>query len=457
MNLIIRILANLGLVLGLYLATASGGDQVLGCGAGSGCDAVLGSVWSRWLGVPVGWFAVVVYALVVGLSWRMHGLRSRGWSVLVVLGMLLIGAGLWFVGVQIFILGALCPWCMAEHGIGLVVGVLLLRQARVARGYGDGRAMLRLGGIAGGLLAVLVVGQMLGWAGWNVMGRGEVELVRVSGEGDESDQVGENEGAKPHPPTPHTAAEKVNRAGENVGRGVGGNVGGVGGEVRLLGGRVRLRPSELPMMGSAEAAHILVVLLDYNCPHCRLLHEHLRLAIERYGEDQIGVVVLPVPLEAECNPEMAGFAPEPRFEYSCEIATLAMGVYRRDPVAYAALDEWMFLSEKDRREGKAGENGEEDGGDVGGGGSVGGERLVISEVYEKAVALLGVVEVEAAIRDEWAKQRIAMNVKLYELLDGGTIPKLLFGDVLLPGRRGNAEVLFADLEAELGVEARAGK
>src|SRR5947208_2802079 len=84
---------------------------VAGCTVGSneGCDVVLTSSWSRWLGIPVAVLGLACYATLAALS-VLLGLRStwaNRWvtTTFVMLSIAAAGASVWFVGLQIFALG----------------------------------------------------------------------------------------------------------------------------------------------------------------------------------------------------------------------------------------------------------------------------------------------------------------------------------------------------------------
>ncbi|MBI1993656.1 MAG: vitamin K epoxide reductase family protein [Deltaproteobacteria bacterium] len=59
-----------GMALTGYLtATAWAGQTVAGCAAGSGCDLVLASRWSKLFGLPVSFWGFLAYASLAGIAW----------------------------------------------------------------------------------------------------------------------------------------------------------------------------------------------------------------------------------------------------------------------------------------------------------------------------------------------------------------------------------------------------
>jgi hypothetical protein len=94
-------------------------------------------------------------------------------------------------------------------------------------------------------------------------------------------------------------------------------------EVSLLNGRLKFNIYDEAVLGSPDAKYVIVELMDYTCPHCRKMHEHVREAMDRYG-DQLAVVIMPMPLELECNKQVP--ATDPIHRGSCKISKLALAV-----------------------------------------------------------------------------------------------------------------------------------
>src|SRR5262245_61019732 len=109
-----------------YLAFHSvTGTSVAGCGVGSsnGCDVVLTSSWSKWLGVPVAVLGLACYAALASLS-ILLGIRNPStnrWitTIFVMLAVVAMGASLWFVGVQFVAIGTFCKFCLVTDACGI--------------------------------------------------------------------------------------------------------------------------------------------------------------------------------------------------------------------------------------------------------------------------------------------------------------------------------------------------
>jgi uncharacterized membrane protein len=114
-----------------YLAfTSVTGTSVAGCGVGAsnGCDVVLSSSWSKWLGVPVAVLGLACYASLASLS-VLLGLRKESanrWitTIFVMLAIVAAGASLWFIGVQVFKIGNYCKYCLVADTCGIVLGII---------------------------------------------------------------------------------------------------------------------------------------------------------------------------------------------------------------------------------------------------------------------------------------------------------------------------------------------
>ena len=133
---VMRCLCLAGLGISAYLAwTAFTMSQAFGCSGGDviDCDHVLKSKWSKAFGIPVSVPAIGLYAsLLVMLAFVRRNapdsFRQLVWGGLTA-GSLMAGlAALWFIGLQVFLLRHLCPYCLAVHTCGIVLAALMLRN-----------------------------------------------------------------------------------------------------------------------------------------------------------------------------------------------------------------------------------------------------------------------------------------------------------------------------------------
>src|SRR3954451_11837918 len=127
----VRVLAWLAFGVASYLAWhAMSQTAVAGCGMGSaaGCDVVLTSSWSKWLGVPVAVLGLACYAALATLS-ILLGLQKPSISRWIATAFITLAvaagiASLWFIGIQVLALGKFCPYCLVTDACGISLGII---------------------------------------------------------------------------------------------------------------------------------------------------------------------------------------------------------------------------------------------------------------------------------------------------------------------------------------------
>lgn len=372
---LIRLLALVALAVAIYLLWSAGFKKtaLAGCGPGSGCSLVLNSPWSRWLGLPVivGAFGVYLTMLAATLYASPGALphQQRGaWTILLLLAVLIAGAAAWFIFIQIWVLENICPYCMVEHALGLLVALLIVIGAPICRRRAGqvvderGMGLARLLGVV--LLGLLGTGVLIG---------GQIFFGRSY-------------------------------------------------ELRTGMGELKLDLKQVPVLGSVDAPHSITLLTDYTCPFCRMLHQTLDKARDRYG-DQLAIAVLPVPLERKCNPAVPTTAKG--HEGACELARIALAVWRADPSAFEPMDRWLFAGNAPRSP---------------------------EEAIERASQLVGKEAIERALTDERINQMLGWNIELYSGLEGDSLPKMLMGDTYFTGTVTDDRIIFRSLERQLGIK-----
>ena len=121
------VMSLLGLFVSAYLYLYKiGRIGTLACGNGS-CETVQLSPWSRFAGVEVSLIGVLGYAglLLVGLASLQPRLAHRRWpalllTVLAALGVLFAG---YLTYLELFVIHAICRWCVGSAAI--IVSVLI--------------------------------------------------------------------------------------------------------------------------------------------------------------------------------------------------------------------------------------------------------------------------------------------------------------------------------------------
>jgi uncharacterized membrane protein len=309
----LRGLATVALLLSMYLlwstATAVG---PVGCGASSGCQEVLNSRWSRWLGIPVSAMAMAVYGALLFSSLvvnRSIAARRRPMAAAMLVGAALLAAGaaIWFFILQTAVVGSVCAYCVAVHCCGLLAGGW-------AAWYG--RSLLRpIGWLSAATVALLGIALLIA---------GQLLAPPKTFHLEIADSAA-------HPSDVNSAAPPV-------------------ASFRVPGGRFDMHPGMAPTVGSPQAQHYIVMLSDYACPHCRQTHQVLQRTLARYG-GRIGVIVLPTPLDRKCNAALVGS--EPPAPQDCALNRLAIAVWCAEPEAFASMDRWLMAADRARLEDEA--------------------------------------------------------------------------------------------------------
>ncbi|HMO15604.1 MAG TPA: vitamin K epoxide reductase family protein [Pirellulaceae bacterium] len=305
------------LSIALYLTAISWGaaDRPVGCGEESGCAEVLNSRWSVWFGIPVSLLAATVYVSLIGLMIWLPAVKPtrRGtmWFCVLTIAMVLLCAAAWFVGLQVIYLQAICPWCMTEHALGTLIALAILSFHIGVAQYTQGQRnnFVRRSLVGPFMVAMLMIAQL-------VLGQA-------------------------YGPFKEPQAERLEHD-------ISGNVVGEGAQrtVSMLDGVITIRPNERPIIGNLNAAHIVVVMLDYCCPHCRTTHTYLKQALQR-ADNEFALVICPVPLNSDCNPFWKNT--DPRFAESCSLAKLALAVWKISPTHFSTIDTWLFESAQPRK------------------------------------------------------------------------------------------------------------
>ena len=259
------------------------GVRMAGCGAGSGCDSVMGSPWAYVLGgVPVSLPAAVAYLLLALCLVFLGGEKAEDrsldrllWPMMLVLGGAIVGAALWFCYLQLFVLHAFCKYCTLLHLLGILLAGWILFAGRSFGGLGN-RSWFLVGILSAALFA-FVQARTLPEAAYDT-GRTEAALPSfVDG--------------------------------------------------------------EIPVLGPSDAPDELTLLFDFQCIHCRRLHRVLPELLEKAG-GQYRIRLCPVPLSSACNPYIPATGVD-RFAGSCALTRDALAVWFARPDAYEAY--WDYL------------------------------------------------------------------------------------------------------------------
>jgi uncharacterized membrane protein len=411
-----------------YLAwVAIHNGPAAGCGPESGCNAVLQSRWAYWLDLPVSVPAVLVYLALLGVTVLLQKRPSpdeqRGsWAAIIILAVIVAGAALWFVGLQVFVIKSFCKFCLTAHVCGFAAALLCLKNIPLAADpdtpmwtSGSGKrgvprqaiSSLVLIGLAG--VAALAGGQVLVQKQRNV-----VKVLPVAQ--NTSPSVSTNHSAPQTPggpPTDQPASPNARLIAPRT--------------LSLYSNQFVIKFDDVPMMGSPDSPRVIVYLFDYTCSHCRAVHPILVRACQQFS-NQLGVVCLPVSLSPACNPFMPQ-TPSHVDSNSCEYARLDLAVWRAKPEVQRQFDDWMFAGMK---------------------------PPPLEQAREYAAQLVGADKLESALADPWIQKQFLNDCRLHRAnwlaVDSSVMPQIIMGDAVSCGPINSVQHLQILLNRYLGLD-----
>ncbi len=405
---IIRALAITAAAVAGYLTwTTLTHGTVAACGDDSlhiACGHVLRSSWSRVVGVPVSLLGFAVYFSILLTSWWMSSKpthRQSDWARLsfFTLATLAATSAVWFLFLQLFVIGKICLFCMIIHSCGMLIAAALLFSkqierkklkknshvealrnltigtgatmedtSRLSQGRRAGQRLWPAAGASIGLLLLITV--QIAFPAKTFEVREADERISTANVGDEaiedSDRVLvlDRNGKANSSADSSSAADAAGRQTENVppaGPDIQYRIHSANHApsvpqltnsvaeieptrtMKFLKGRLEVDVHEHGLLGSPKAELFVIDLVDYTCPDCRKVHQYLKKAREQYG-DRFAVIVFPVPLERTCNRFI-------RYTHSkhigaCKYARLALAVLSIAPDKFGRFHDWLMESEK---------------------------------------------------------------------------------------------------------------
>ncbi|UUO09082.1 thioredoxin domain-containing protein [Blastopirellula sp. J2-11] len=301
-----------GLALCGYLTYASlTASPVAGCGFHSSCHDVLTSEWSKWFTLPVSVVGFALYAsalgiLVMTLCPIPEETRQQGGQFVVILMTLAAASAVWFIGIQAGVLGKFCPYCMAAHACSLIAVVLAwiafppqVRQATSA-------------GVVSFLGLVLLV-------------FGQVAMPEPEGPRNAVVQLEQRLKVELRLKSPEEETTEKSRP------------------YLFAGDSVEIDTYAWPILGDPEAEFVVIDVMDYTCDYCRDASHFLDEARKQY-DGKLAVIVMPLPLSHHCN----AYVPEtePEHESACQLAYLAINLWRNKPEDFDEFHHWLFAGDE---------------------------------------------------------------------------------------------------------------
>jgi protein-disulfide isomerase len=165
--------------------------------------------------------------------------------------------------------------------------------------------------------------------------------------------------------------------------------------------------SQLPVLGSPSAANVVISLFDYTCHHCHTMHGQILEALQQLS-NQVAIVNLPMPLDAECNPAI--YRTHRTASNACNYARLGLAVWRAAPEQLAKFDAFMFSKMP---------------------------QPPLAEANTFAANLVGADKLGRALMDPWVAEQLKRDVSIYQtniaVLHNGAMPQLILGSKVSAG------------------------
>jgi len=417
-------------------------SKVAGCGGGRlfNCGHVISSRWSLWLGIPVSFLALGLY-LSIGVS-LLFAVRTRSnnqwryiaWAVISTLGMAAGMAALWFISLQVFVLNHLCTYCLVAHTCSLIIAGIVLYTRPVGAQTLRALSLLSMLGTV-----VLIGGQLVTQPPKTYRIETfeapveEAEVFEFSAPTDSVDST--DSGATEAPVGDLRATLKttvaaiirpttllmtqVNSQRNSNNDSDNGVIVADRRMVPINGGTLKLDVTQWPVSGSTSAKYIFAEMFDYSCPHCRHTHAAIKEAAGKLNGD-VAVMVLPVPLSTACNDTIQ--VTGPNFTESCEIAKLAVAVWRTDAAQFYTFHNWMFEGET-------------------------APTHAVAKAY--ADTLLDAKKLDAELASGVPAQYIVQTIELYKRAGGGNVPKLIFPTTTIVGKFTSSKDLLQTIKQQI--------
>jgi protein-disulfide isomerase len=193
-------------------------------------------------------------------------------------------------------------------------------------------------------------------------------------------------------------------------------------QISLYNNRVTLDPADWPVFGSRRAQHLVILMFDYTCSHCRREYPLLQQARQRYGT-QVAFIAIPLPLEPCCNPAIPRIIPE--HINSCTYTRYALAVWIANPSQFEQFHNRVMEGERPPS---------------------------LEQTRQIAQELITPQAFASALADPSIEKHIQESVQLYRNVGAGPIPKLILPAAVIHGEIYPLQHLFDVLESHLEIK-----
>lgn len=124
--LLAAVVALIGLGDAIYLTIHHLTGEIVPCAVTGGCETVLTSSYAEISGIPVAAFGAVAYFIAFSLAILAAFGNKKMWLLFGFQVTLMALASSYFVYLQLFVIKAICPYCMVSAGVCFTLFVIAL-------------------------------------------------------------------------------------------------------------------------------------------------------------------------------------------------------------------------------------------------------------------------------------------------------------------------------------------
>ena len=190
---------------------------------------------------------------------------------------------------------------------------------------------------------------------------------------------------------------------------------------------LKLNVYDRPILGDPDAPVVFIELFDYGCPHCRELNQRIDELRALLG-NQLAVLVIPVPLSNRCNPHVVGTSPQ--HEHSCEVARLAIAVWRLKPESFEQYHRWLSVPAIGR---------------------------TAAEARLEAERLVDPNQLRAILASNYISQFLDQHVTMYKMAGAGIVPKFYSDKIGITGQVNSVDDLLRQIARAHGITPTSGQ
>jgi uncharacterized membrane protein len=128
------VLASIGSALSAYLTYVHYSGELALCLGAGGCETVQSSRYAEIVGLPVALFGLLAFAAALLLGVARLRDPAVGWTLTGLFGLTLGGTlfGLYLTYLELFVIHAICPWCVAVDSVMAGLFVVTVLELRVS-------------------------------------------------------------------------------------------------------------------------------------------------------------------------------------------------------------------------------------------------------------------------------------------------------------------------------------